>query len=419
MALLCLAAAGGDLSVFPVRGVSEGPLLLVTQPDESSGKRREALLVVDPSGARPPERALVTNGNHTVRGRVGRGVLLVAVHGPTRIHRLDLEKGEAHPFLGDTTTELVSLDVRRAFLTEALRRPEIGYRLKESADGAVAVESAPRPAERLLVVDDCGAAGAVARPIAGGSPFVAILAETRDRFFVVRDEPHALVAIAKDGSGERVVAELPSDLVPTLMTAEPSPSGRLVAIGAADRGDFFDHRHLFVADAEKGGIVYEKRGVFVRVSMLSSQSPSLAFTWLAEDRLRYSESRPGPLEPEAAWVDIRVPSGEVLATTPRGPVGLRHPKPLRDDEPEEPAPGARTTRGLFDLEPGRLFFRGEREPILDTVDVRGQVTWAEIAISSDGRFAAFRGKDGAMIADGESKSTRLAVPGWCYALQWR
>jgi hypothetical protein len=273
------------------------------------------------------------------------------------------------------------------------------------------------------VVDDCRAAEAAARPLAG-SPFVAILAETRDRFFVVREEPIALVAIAKDGSGERVIATLPGDLVPTLMTAEPSPSGRLVALGAADRGDFFGHRHLFVADAEKGGIVLEKRGIEVRVSMSSSRSPSLAFTWLDDGTLRYSETRAKgrvvDLDPDAAiyWIDVRVPSGDVVKSARRGRVGLRHEKPLRDGEAEE-VPTGRRTQGLFDLEPGRLYFRGAAEPLLDTAGANGNVTWAEIAISKDGRFAAFSGKAGAVIADGVSKSTRLALPGSCHGLQWR
>lgn len=419
-----VAAFGGDVSVFPVRDVPDGPLLLATQPDESTGRRREALFVIDPTGVRPPARALVTDGNHTVRARVGRGVLLVAVHGPTRLFRLDLERGEARSLFGDAIADLVSLDGTRVFLVESLARHDIGYRLAESTEskkgGAVAIESAPRPAERLLVVDDAASPEAAARPLAGASPFVAILAETRDLFFVVREEPIALVAIPKDGSGERVIATLPDDLVPTLMTADVSPSGRLVGVGAADRSDFFGHRHLFVADVEKGGIVFEKRRIPVAVSKFSSQSPSLVFTWLDDERLRYSESRSTAIEPDAAWVDIRIPSGEVLATTPRGPVGLWHDKPLRDGEAAAaPVESDRRSEGLFDLEPGRLFYRGEKSPLLDTVDARGQMTWAEISVSRDGRYAAFRDQNGAVIADGESKSTRVALPGWCYALHWR
>jgi hypothetical protein len=151
------------------------------------------------------------------------------------------------------------------------------------------------------------------------------------QFLVVRGQPPTLWAVGKDGKGKQRVFEFDREAVPPLFTAEFSPSGNRLAVGVATKDSFFRFRDLLVIDVKAGRLACSIPRVPVRVSVLSSSSPSLEFTWLDDERLRYSESRVTEEGAYFQWVDVNIVSGKRLGEKPYSQhLGLSHEKPPKN-----------------------------------------------------------------------------------------
>ncbi len=242
------------------------------------------------------------------------------------------------------------------------------------------------------------------------------------------DEGRAWLSLQPaDGGAPRVVAQLPKGVERSLLRARVAPDGRHVAwatpwdAGVPGTPGFLEGAALVVVDAASGATVRTWDGIEVAVSPFSSSMATLEFTWLDGRTLRYgdtqfaagSEGGARPFAGTFRWIDVALDQREVLAAWPVGPMELSHDQPSREREPtratgaadgatgdatgDGAAPSGRVTLGWFEVDPSRLWFRGDREPAVDArAPVGAERAW--FRVSADGEFALLMRENGATTA---------------------
>ncbi|MBI4586138.1 MAG: hypothetical protein HY717_19175 [Planctomycetes bacterium] len=198
----------------------------------------------------------------------------------------------------------------------------------------------------------------------------------------------------------------------------------------------------FIMDLEKGSAaqllkethgrqIFELKGICIALSPRGESSEPLAFAWLDEERIRYSESRfsskgeeAGDLEFSLQWVDVDVKTGKKLGAGVYWPhipgggfVQQCHSKPRRE---VLPAPGT-PAPGLFEKRQDMLFFKGETEPLVSFRTEGGGIENEEIHISREGEWAAFvpPGSDHTLwLASGKTRNLKAISQGWGYGFTW-
>src|SRR5262249_10992340 len=201
--------------------------------------------------------------------------------------------------------------------------------------------------------------------------------------------PPSLWKLSGDGKTETKVFEFDREWKSCKswkISAELSPNGRYMALGN-------DNGILQVLDLGERKVLWTIKDIPLPVMYISPRSPRLQFTWMDNDRLRFSETANlvGRRWENAffQWVDVRARNGKRLKTYP-------YTESLASEH-VKPSPGVDSlketfTEGLFDGVWGKHFFyRGEKESITDALAKgktreAGDSPWS-FQVSPDGRWA--------------------------------
>jgi hypothetical protein len=367
----------------PVK-LSGGPLLLFTTQANAVG---DTLYAVDPEVSVRPQ--LVSDTAYRIHGfhRLGRGELLLSSF--RSLHRLDLRKGAVRPLAPGRRLELLNASGSTFLVLEWLNEPDLTYagrpRLKLFA-------FRPGQAKELVPVEE--------------TPFESVLEVTPDRLWLIGGKPPALWELSPEGRRRRKVFVFDRDALPYQFTHEFSPNGKLLAVGVATKASFFT-RDLLVIHLATGRQLYELRSICLDHSSISSSFPSLCFTWLDGERLRYSETRitanVGLISQQGyfRWVDVNVLTRQRLGEKRyTETLGISHTKPPADGP--APKPPGRLRVGLFDRDGDTLYYRGDRRPVVEGLKgVAGWRVW-RLQVAPEGRWAALQ-----MISGIPAKHSRL------------
>lgn len=416
--LLATRSAAADPPVLHPATVGKGPVLFLTQPDESSGHREEALFVADPTAAGEAQRVLTVKSNLHVLARVDANRFLIQLYQePRGLYLADLAKGTFRKLDPEGRPDLLGVVGTKVYFVSSARSAEYGYKIK---DGKVA--SQPHPSLVLYVAD----VDREEEAAAVSEDDIERALELRDGacWAVVHGAPPELRRIALDGSGSRKVLELGDDVMPNLLTHALSPSGNLLAVGIAHTNDPFEHRALTVLDLRTSEGLLSLDHIPCVVSPLSSQMPYLEMNWVNEETLRYSETHTdGPEGARAMsgsfwWVDLDVKTGKRLQERRYSGLELRHTQPPADDS-LPPAADAVIPLGKFARQSWKFFFADEKEPLLDGCGKEIDAASGK-AFSPDGRWLAVASQDSTdtQLIDGADKSRRSVLKRWSYELVW-
>lgn len=228
------------------------------------------------------------------------------------------------------------------------------------------------------------------------------------------------------------------------LTVEISPSGKYSATSFPT----YMGAGLRISEIATKRCIFERKDIDISVSPYSSDLPNLAFKWIDDQHLRYSEtqnrrqSQTSGLGRVFVHVDIDVTTGQrvrerVFASmwllhyvgsknvddgnwwpdADANPFGQRTHKLSR---PPEVAPRRRI--GPFELEGRRLFYLGESNPILDGPAIENAADRPLPFFSNDGDFAVdVRASEGGhefvLIGDRGSKPLVLSKKP-CRNLKW-
>jgi hypothetical protein len=402
------------LKINPVK-VSGGPLLLFKAGIQWAG---DSLFAYDPQTHSRPQ--LLSGTAYTIRGfhRLGRQVLLLEEF--DNLYLAHLKRGTIKPLLRGRRLIFLRAEGSTFFLLEKLNNSEEGrYWLQDNKKGDARIVKFPQPLLRLWALQ----AKTPPRPaVFQRMTFQRVLAVTRNWFWVIRGQPPVLWKIHKDGKRKGKVYEFAKGSVPPLFSWAFAPNRRLLAVGVARRDSFYKYRDLLVIDIRRCKLVFRLTRVPMTVSSFYSGIPYLKFTWLNNRRIRYSETKitdPGnqglPPEGYFRWVDVDVVSRERLREKKYSTyLHLRHRKPPGEQKGAIAKKARRGPVGFFEKGGNRLYYRGSRQPVTASLGENNQWQTQDVAISLDGRWAAFTAirtaKDGRhfflYVADGKTKRIR-------------
>ncbi len=317
------------------------------------------------------------------------------------------------------------------FFFEVLAESSYGHKLKSTPDGDCQVVAGPEWRYALYSLDV--SRGAVPSRLEG-LVVEHLLAVTEKDLWVVTDT-HDIWRISKSGLKSEKIMPLPKDWVPSLIHLKFSPDGTRVAMSAVPREHFFHKRDLLVIDAVSGKTLFEQKLIFVESDLLSNSTPELYFSWLNNETLQFIEaivtktSGPDKREGFEQSVDVNVASGKRTREEKTTDYILPSYGGAENESKREPE--GRHTVGLFEREGRKLFFAGQKEPVLD-LDDRSRATFTELEISPGGEWAAYYSQSNAVkkeengeppflgpyLLNGKTREKQVLIEGWIYDMKW-
>lgn len=398
--------AGGDFELFAARP-DAGPLLVFVRPEDSQDKpikggeadRHESVYVWNAGDPGPPQRVMRCNVPlPDFLHRISQQVVLIRYD--DRLQLLDLKAGKMERLLkSDDESGLVRAEGNTVYFVQQTAPPKShGYRLK-SQDGKTVLDQWPRPKDRLCsyFAGDASLTVELAEPLIEG-----VLQHDAEGLWVVTAEAvPQLLHVSVQGV---ITDVLPwqADWAVGLARVSLSPDGRHLAFSILRTDqDFHGRRDLVVMSREKKAIIQTVRDIDLSTSVLASVAPSLDLNWLDRSTLRFGRS---------LFSRGQILNVETLA------IGMSEPAPATGREESE----RRTVVGKFETTFGKAWFGKDSELAGSVLNAKGNWVSACLEFSSDGGWAALtsRGPDSVVVLDGEKRSRRRLIEGWCYDLRW-
>ncbi|MCX6852685.1 MAG: hypothetical protein NTY98_27665 [Verrucomicrobia bacterium] len=398
--------AGGRQELFASEA-GEGPLLFFVRPENSHGKpladdegdRRESVYVWSAGDPGPPQRVMrcdvpLPNFLH----RISQQGVLIRYH--DRLQLLDLKAGKMERLLKtDDQSDLVRADGTTLYvLQQTVPRESSGYRLK-TQDGKTVLDEWHRPKDRLCAYF----AGDVPKTVELAEPLIeAVLQHDAEGFWVVTAEtPPRLLHVSTQGV---ITDALPwqADWAVCEAKFSLSPDARHMALSILRTDqDFHERRDLVVMSREKKAILQTVRDIDLRNSLLSGSTPSLQLAWLDRSTLRFGSYF------FSSWQVLNV---ETLAITKFDPTAVLQ------REPSDP----RIVVGKFETTHGRVWFGKDTELAGSVLNAKGNWVSSCLEFSPDSAWAALASPelDSVVVLDGENRTRRKLIDGWCYDLRW-
>ncbi len=400
--------AGQGLKIFACEP-GEGPMLVFVRPENSDGRplvgsrddRSENVYVWSAGDPEPPHRVIHCNVPlpHFLH-RLSRHEVLIRYD--YRLQLLDLKAGKMTQLLKTKDqSDLVRADGNTLFLLQhTVPQESYGYRL-ETRDGKTVLDGWHRPKDRLLAYF----AGEVPKTVELAEPLIeAILHHDAAGFWVVTAETKPrLLHLSPQG---KITDELPWHADWAVCEAKflMSPDARHIAFSILRTDqDFHSCRDLVVMSREKKTIIKTVSDIDMRSSslMFGSATQSLQLAWLDRSHLQFRLM----LGFEGEVLDV-----ETLAVT-KSDLKALYPQEPRDK---------REVVGKFETTFGKVWFGKDTELAASVLDAKGDWVSSCLEFSPDSSWAALASPDldCVVVLDGEKRSRRKLIDGWCYDLGW-
>ncbi|WP_221306286.1 hypothetical protein [Prosthecobacter vanneervenii] len=338
----------------------------------------------------PPPRFL-----HRIKQHV------VLIRYDDRLQLLDLKAGKMERLLkAEEPSDLVRTDGDTIyFLRQTVRCESYGYRLK-TLDGKTVLDEWYRPRDRLCAYT----AGDAPKTAELAEPFIeAVLQHDEEGFWVVTAETQPrLLHLTTHG---RITDMLPWQADWAVCEAKflLSPDARHIALSILRMDqDFHGCRDLVVMSREKKAILKTVRDVDLRNSILDSSTPSIRMEWLGRNTLQFGTNF--SFNGQVLNVDTSAIS-ESSASKPD----------LRQVTADQ-----RVVAGKFETTFGQVWFGHDKELAGSVLNAKGDWVSACLEFSPDAQWAALTSSDldCVVVLDGEKRSRRRLIDGWCSDLEW-
>jgi hypothetical protein len=409
--MLCLASpykvhAGGKVEIFASEP-SGGPLLSFVRPENrhdkpvggDQGDRHENVYLWSAGDAKPPQRLMRCDGPlPDFLHRISRQDVLIRYD--DRLQILNLKVGKMQRLLkGEELSDLVRVDGDDIYLLKhSMSRKSFGYQLK-TLNGKTVLDVWHRPKDRLCAFT----AGEFPKIVEFAEPLIeAVLRHDEAGFWVVTSETQPrLLHLSKQGA---ITDTLPwqSDWAACEAKFSLSPDAKYIALSILRTDqDFHRSRDLVVMSCDKKAIIHTVRDFDVALPLHFSSTPSLQLVWADKRILRFGSD----YKPKWQVLDV-----ETLAVT------------KSDQTPAEPqqSPKLRTVVGRFETTHGKVWFGKDTAVAASVLDAKGHWVSSCLEFSPDSAWAALASPelDGVVVLDGENRSRRKLIEGWCYDLHW-
>lgn len=288
---------------------------------------------------------------------------------------------------------------------------------------------------------------------------VRVVAIEKEYFLVVANATAPeLWRVSMDGRTKKKLLEMDADCDRPITNCSLSPTGKYAALGAVGSQRDLGLRNLVVYDLRMQEQVYELKNIRVGSTRWTEPREAFYFIWLDDERIRFSESvvttatllkaarrKKDGVERSVAegvevegkykrgviqWVDVNVKTKRRLREHVYRSISsissppTSHHMPTRDHDANTNNPNDDPFReeiGFFKTSGGRLYFRGESDIVGDITDGNGMIVSAEMAVSPEGKWAAFmseKNQYATVLVNGKTQEKQVVMHGWCRGFKW-